>query len=216
MIPSDSKSPLDALKSLVGTALHDINNLLLVISCSNSKLLEQISDDAPATETAAAIIAASDRIAEITRRLQRDLSEIRPSDTVAPQPVPRFESPTVGGETVLLVDDDSQVRQFLKTALLRGGYQVLDARHGPAAIAIAMRHTGSIDLLVTDMLMPEMSGQELADSLRTVTPDLPVLYLSGMDSSHQMASTPKNCDTFVQKPFRLPELLSKIREILDN
>lgn len=216
MIPSDSKSPLDALKGLVGTALHDINNLLLVMSCSNSKLLEQISEDAPAKETATAIIAASERIADITRRLQRDLSGIRSSDTLVPQPVPRSANPTVGGETVLLVDDDSQVRQFLKTALVRGGYQVLDARHGPAAIAIAMRHTGSIDLLVTDMLMPEMSGKELAEALRTATPDLRVLYLSGMDSSQQTTSATTNRDTFVQKPFRLPELLSKIREILDN
>lgn len=216
MIPSDSKSPLDALKGLVGTALHDINNLLLVMSCSNSKLLEQISEDATAKETATLIIAAGKRIAEITSRLQRELSGIRSSDTEAPQPDPRSARPAAGGETVLLVDDDSQVRQFLKTALVRGGYQVLDARHGPAAIAIAMRHTGTIDLLVTDMLMPEMSGRELADALRTATPDLRVLYLSGMDSSHQTASAPKNADTFVQKPFRLPDLLSKIREILDN
>ena len=219
MTPCDPQSPLDTLRHQVATAIHDINNLLLVISCSSSKLLGQISAQDVGRDTAVDIEEATGRIAEITSRLQRHLA--------GPQSAVRLPLPLAGGvtpevtqkrpeETVLVVDDDSQVRQFVKVALIRGGYHVLEARHGPAAIAVALRHRGLINLLVTDMLMPEMTGRELADALRPDAPNLRVLYLSGLDGSADLSTQANAFEAFVQKPFRMPELLLKIREILDK
>jgi CheY-like chemotaxis protein len=215
MTPCDPQSPLDTLKQAVGTAIHDINNLLLVISCSSTKLLEQIPANDLGRDTAASIGEATERIAEITARLQMHLAG---SQSISePRPHLAGEVTQRGTEeTVLVVDDDSQVRQFIKAALIRGGYHVLEARHGPAAIAVALRHRGLINLLVTDMLMPEMTGRELADALRTDVPNLRVLYLSGLDGSADLLTQPSALDAFVQKPFRMPELLLKIREILDK
>ncbi|MDB5346887.1 MAG: putative Histidine kinase [Schlesneria sp.] len=215
MTPCDPQSPLDLLKRAVGTAIHDINNLLLVISCSSSKLLEQIPATDLGRDAAVSIGEATERIAEITAQLQMHLAG--PQSAGEPQPHLAGEVTQKGTEeTVLIVDDDPQVRQFIKTALIRGGYHVLEARHGPAAIALALRHRGLINLLVTDMLMPEMTGRELADALRTDVPSLRVLYLSGLDGSADLSTQPSALDAFVQKPFRMPELLLKIREILDK
>ncbi|HEY4261461.1 MAG TPA: response regulator [Schlesneria sp.] len=215
MTPCDPQSPLDTLKQAVGTAIHDINNLALIISCSSSKLLEQITADDLGRSAAASIAEAIERIAEITTRLQIHLAG--PQSTTEPRLNLSGEVTQKGTEeTVLVVDDDPQVRQFIRAALIRGGYHVLDARHGPAAIAVALRHRGLINLLVTDMLMPEMTGRELADALRTDVPNLRVLYLSGLDGGADLSTQPNALDAFVQKPFRMPELLLKIREILDK
>jgi DNA-binding response OmpR family regulator len=116
----------------------------------------------------------------------------------------------------MVVDDDSQVRTFLKSALTKQGYHVLEARHGPAAVAIALRHAGPIHLLVTDMLMPEMTGRELAEALRIDLPRLAVLYLSGLHEDSATGGEGKGLDTFVQKPFKMTELLLKVRQILDK
>ncbi len=215
MIPCDPSSPLDTLKQAVSTAIHDINNLLLAISCSSSKMLEQIPATDSGRDTVVDICEATERIAEITARLQVHLA--------GPQSIGELRPHLAGEvtqkgteETVLVVDDDSQVRQFIRAALISGGYHVLEARHGPAAIALALRHRGLINLLVTDMLMPEMTGRELADALRIDVPNLRVLYLSGLDGSADLSTQPNALDAFVQKPFRMPELLLKIREILDK
>lgn len=213
MTPCDP--PVDALKQAVGTAIHDINNLLLVISCSSGKLLEQIPANDLGRDTAVSIGEAAERIAEIIASLQTHLVATHPVHQSRPQLVSEAKQKEAE-ETVLVVDDDPQVRQFIKTALIRGGYHVLEARHGPAAIAVALRHRGLINLLVTDMLMPEMTGRELADALRTDVPQLRVLYLSGLDGSADLLTQPNTLDAFVQKPFRMPELLLKIREILDT
>ncbi len=215
MTPCDPQSSVDTLQQAVGTAIHDINNLLLVISCSSSKLLEKIPANDLGRDTVVSIGEATERIAEITARLRTHLGG--PPSTAAPRPHLAGEVTQKGTEeTVLVVDDDPQVRQFIKAALIRGGYHVLEARHGPAAIAVALRHRGLINLLVTDMVMPEMTGRELADALRTDVPNLRVLYLSGLDGSADLSTQPSALDAFVQKPFRMPELLLKIREILDK
>lgn len=215
MAPRDSLPTDSAVRKRLVEAFHDINNLLLVIACSSTDAIERCSEDDAVWDNLVNIREAGSRIAEITSGLQQHLDGPQNSES-APGKISVANANQRGGETVMVVDDDSQVRTFLKSALTRQGYQVLDARHGPAAVALALRHTGPLDLVVTDMLMPEMTGRELAEALRTDFPNLAVLYLSGLHDDSATGREGKNIDTFVQKPFKMPELLLKIREILDN
>jgi PAS domain S-box-containing protein len=121
-----------------------------------------------------------------------------------------------GAETILLVEDEPGVRQLVREMLHRLGYTILEAGGGPDALRIFDQHQGSIDLLLTDVIMPQMSGRELAERLRLRQPSLKVLYVSGytddMLAHHGMLEP----DVFLlPKPFAPDELAKKLREVLD-
>jgi PAS domain S-box-containing protein len=123
---------------------------------------------------------------------------------------------TAGTETILLVEDEELVRLMLVEVLKSEGYQVLEAGHGVEALAMAARHEGPIHLLITDMLMPELNGWELASRLVEVRRNLPVLYMSGYtDDEATSYGKLENIGDFLQKPFRPDALLLKARQILD-
>ncbi len=85
----------------------------------------------------------------------------------------------VGTETILLVADDPQVRRMARGMLENGGYQVVEVAHGPDALQQCERHGGSVHVLLTDVVMPDMGGPELAAQLTDLYPDLRVVYMSG-------------------------------------
>jgi CheY-like chemotaxis protein len=121
------------------------------------------------------------------------------------------------GETVLVAEDDEQVRAVVRRVLARAGYQVLEARSGGEALAIAERHLESIDLLVTDVVMPEMGGPELAAALKGRRPSLRLLYMSGYtDDSVLRHGILEGDVAFIQKPLTPDLLLRKVRETLDT
>ena len=121
-----------------------------------------------------------------------------------------------GDETVLLVEDEPAVRVLVRDTLRLFGYQVLEARHGFEAQSIAHQHTGPIHLLITDVVMPQMSGRELAEGLATEHAHMKVLYMSGYTESAVIHHGVLNPGTaFLQKPFTPETLTRKIREILD-
>ena len=125
--------------------------------------------------------------------------------------------PTHGSETILLVEDDETVRTLVLTILQRKGYMVLEAQHGMEAIMIAQRHKGQIRLLITDVVMPAMSGPELARRLALVYPCMKVLYISGYTDSAIVHRGVLEADTlFLQKPFTPSDLARKVREVLDD
>jgi two-component system cell cycle sensor histidine kinase/response regulator CckA len=135
-----------------------------------------------------------------------------PEDETPPSP-----SASVGGdETVLLVEDEAAVRDLVETILSRFGYRVLPADSGPAALGIWQEFGGAIDVLLTDVIMPHMSGGDLAHRLRALNPRLRVLFMSGytddMISSHGILGG----DTqLLQKPFTAEALGRKLRDVLD-
>jgi PAS domain S-box-containing protein len=139
-----------------------------------------------------------------------------PSTSGHPSP-PSFEAAANGSETVLLVEDDAAVRQYVRRALRLGGYVVLDAENAGAALLILEQHVGPVHLLVADVVMSRMSGPQLAARLRSIRPELPALYMSGhpaagIDDSGSLGPN----EAFVSKPVRPKELLRAVRASIDR
>ena len=120
-----------------------------------------------------------------------------------------------GTETVMLVEDDRALRDLIHRILADRGYAVLAAGSGPEALRLAHQHGRPIDLLVTDIVMPEMSGPETADRLVAEQPHLKVLYMSGYtDAVRLRLPSPEVTVPFLQKPFAPSALALKVREVL--
>ncbi len=127
-----------------------------------------------------------------------------------------FRMPS-GTETLLVVEDEAQVRGLTSLALKASGYRVLEAANGPSAIAICKRHPEPIDLLVTDVVMPKMSGRELAGQLAELRPSMKVLFLSGYTNDAILRhGIQESRSPFLQKPFTPSALVQKVREVLDQ
>ena len=124
---------------------------------------------------------------------------------------------TTGTETILLVEDDETVRQMTKFVLERSGYAVLEAANGLDAVTVAERYRGSIQLLITDLVMPQLSGRQVAERLFALRRDLRVLFMSGYtdDMIVQQGIESATVD-FLHKPFKLTALTDLVREILDR
>jgi DNA-binding NtrC family response regulator len=120
-----------------------------------------------------------------------------------------------GKKTILVVDDEPEVRKLVGAMVTRHGYNVYTADSGDHAIALYKRH-GPIDLLLTDVVAPGMSGPMLADKLAEMQPGLKVLFMSGYDNTHvvQHYVVEKGYDLLV-KPFSLEELGQKVQEVMD-
>ncbi|HKC66268.1 MAG TPA: PAS domain S-box protein, partial [Pyrinomonadaceae bacterium] len=122
-----------------------------------------------------------------------------------------------GTETILLAEDDERVRGLVRAVLEDYGYRVLAAENGGAALAISERHSGPIHLLLTDVVMPEISGSELADRLARSHPEMRVLYMSGYTDESIVHHGVLDADMpFIQKPFEPDALGRKVRELLDE
>ena|ERR1700681_285136 len=119
-------------------------------------------------------------------------------------------------ETILLVEDDESLRRLAQRLLVRLGYTVLVAADGWAAIEHCREHPGNIDLLITDVYMPDVSGPELAKQLLALRPAMKELYVSGSSDALQDAGLLWRASHFLQKPYTQDAIKKKIREILDT
>jgi PAS domain S-box-containing protein len=129
---------------------------------------------------------------------------------------PGVEAATTQNETILLVDDNEPVRASTGSILQLKGFQVLPAASGMEALQIAENHQGPIQVLITDVMMPEMSGMELAKRLQSKRPDIKVLYMSGFsEESVRRENAFDPAISFVQKPASAAILIQKIRDLLD-
>ena len=122
-----------------------------------------------------------------------------------------------GSETILLAEDDDSARKLIRSSLQEFGYWVLEAQDGKEALQLIEHHKGSIHLLLTDVVMPGMSGRELADRLQPLQPKMKVLYMSGYtDNAIFHHGVLESGMQFIQKPFTPKVLISKVREVLDT
>jgi CheY-like chemotaxis protein len=121
-----------------------------------------------------------------------------------------------GCETLLLAEDEAAVLQSRRAFLSLNGYIVLEAKNGAEALALAGGYDGTIDLMITDVFMPQMGGAKLAAELASDRPEMKVLFVSGKaETTFQRHGEIDVTTRFLQKPFSLKTLARKIREVLD-
>jgi PAS domain S-box-containing protein len=138
------------------------------------------------------------------------IGQAKPQIHSAPEPL------KYGQETILLVDDEPSVLKVTEMILARLGYNVLATNSPNMALRLAGKHAGEIDLLMTDVVMPEMNGRDLSHKLLSLFPDLKRLFMSGYTAdiiSHKKVS--EKGVYFIQKPFLIESLATKVREVLD-
>ncbi|MGO9961141.1 MAG: response regulator [Solirubrobacteraceae bacterium] len=129
---------------------------------------------------------------------------------------PAAEAADARRATLLLVEDEPALRTLVVTMLEEQGYAVLHAGNGLDAIAVAERHVGAIDLLVTDVVMPRLSGPELARQLQTLRPGLEVLFMSGYDDSRLVnRGVQKTNVNLLVKPFTPDQLIDRVAELTE-
>jgi two-component system cell cycle sensor histidine kinase/response regulator CckA len=120
--------------------------------------------------------------------------------------------------TILVVDDEPSLLALVRTMLWRAGFAVLEASGGEEALRVAAQHAQPIQLLLTDVLMPDMNGYELAERLQAAQPDIKVLFMSGYTDKALFESTGRKLDSsrMIRKPFTAYNLVHRIEEALDG
>ena len=137
------------------------------------------------------------------------------------EPHPIFDNAPTGTErtkpTILLVEDDADVRALLSTYFDRSGYHLLEAENGEEALKVAELYEGPIDLLITDMVMPVMSGPHLVHAISVDRPETRVLMISGLPPDPATLEDLKCRGVhFLQKPFRSADLLLRVQQVLQQ
>jgi PAS domain S-box-containing protein len=146
--------------------------------------------------------------------LPRVAERVEPAQVVVPEE-PAFTAP--GTETILLAEDEANLRYLARQFLEKQGYRVIEAADGAIAMQIAVAHEGIIHLLLTDVIMPGMNGRELAQRISEIRPNTKVLYMSGYTENVIGHNGTLDADVrLLQKPFTLRDLKSKVREVLDS
>ena len=122
-----------------------------------------------------------------------------------------------GRETVLVIEDEKEVRKLTGAILRKQGYRILEASHGEEALQMMEEYKGPIHLLLTDVVMPKTNGPEIARRLMHFSPNMKVLYMSGyLDNDNFSEVLPDRWVSFLQKPFTVEGLIGKVREVLDR
>jgi two-component system, cell cycle sensor histidine kinase and response regulator CckA len=141
-------------------------------------------------------------------------------DGDAPQrKTPEFRNPredTKGAETILLVEDEDPLREMTRDFLARSGYRILEAESAERAMEICRSHAGAIHLLLSDVMMPGMSGRELSLQVRTLRPGMKTLLMSGFAGNELGENTAQRSTRVIQKPVALSALAARIRELLNE
>jgi len=129
----------------------------------------------------------------------------------------KLEQGLCGSETILVVEDKASVRALAARILRNRGYTVLEASDGKDALNVTQGHTGEIHLVLTDVIMPGMSGKDLVSELKSVRPNIKSLYVSGYtDNAIVHHGVLDSNVAFLQKPFSVNGLLRKVREVIDS
>ena len=145
------------------------------------------------------------------------LPSVQEEVTLTPQLPPEESTALPIAKTILVVEDEPMMRKLMCRLLKKAGYEVLEAGHGGEALLLCEQFDGAIDLLLTDIVMPQMGGHQLAERLLALRPEVKVMYTSGYtdDAILQNGNFPEGT-VFIQKPFTRRDFLAKVSEILDK
>ena len=207
---------------------HELNNLLTVIQINTEFLLETAGDDPASAQELAEIQSASRRASILARQLLAS-SRLEPFDanlaeaalkkkspaTMAKSATPALEKTTRAAETILLVEDEAAVRSLAKRILSQKGYRVFEASDGAIALRVAAAHVGEIDLVLTDVAMPNLGGRGMVEELKELSPGIRVLFMSGYPKEEVFPEKGSaNRIPYLQKPFTGETLFSEVRAAL--
>jgi two-component system cell cycle sensor histidine kinase/response regulator CckA len=121
-----------------------------------------------------------------------------------------------GSETILVVEDAEAIRKMVCAMLAQQGYQCLEAADGIDALRLLEETSGPVDLVLTDVVMPKMTGVDLGKSLGLLRPELPIVFMSGYSDDPMIRSFERIPPIFLAKPFTATSLLEKVRQALDR
>ena len=229
---SESDSRAHALEEANKTSsyvAHELNNLLTVIQINTEFLLASTSENPESAEELDEIQRASKRASILARQLLAS-SRLEPFDpAVAEAALSRqyrrtptsksralkAERPPRTTETILLVEDEAAVRSLAKKILVQKGYRVLEASDGAIALRIAAGHVGEIDLVLTDVAMPNLGGRGMVEELKELSPGMRVLFMSGYPKEEIFPDRETARNTpYLQKPFTSETLFLEVRAAL--
>ena len=212
---------------------HELNNLLTVIQINTEFLLETAGENPagenPASAQEFAEIQRASRRASILARQLLASSRLEPFDAslaeaalktksaaaVGKSATTALEKTTRAAETILLVEDEAAVRTLAKRILSQKGYRVFEASDGAIALRVAAAHVGEIDLVLTDVAMPNLGGRGMVEELRELSPEIRVLFMSGYPKEEVFPEKGSaNRIPYLQKPFTGETLFSEVRAAL--
>jgi CheY-like chemotaxis protein len=202
---------------------------LTVIHINTEFLLESAGNNPTSTEELQEIQRAAHRAATLARRLlassrlepfEPAIAELRSKRALHPAPAVKSggdRSNERVTETVLLVEDEAVVRTLAKRILTRRGYRVLEAPDGAIALRLAAEHVGEIDLVLTDVEMPNLGGRGMVEELKELSPGLTVLFMSGYPKEEVFPKSSRARRTaYLQKPFTGETLCNEVRAALKS
>ncbi len=204
----------ESLGQLAGGVAQDVSNLLAVISNYAAFVGDEVAKDGAQVNWQS--IREDVRQIQLAARRAADLTLLPATGQgIQAEPMPEPQPGGGAGETVLIVEDEPAMREVTRRILSRSGYTVIAAATGHEAIEIAASHTGDIDVLLTDVVMPQMLGKEAAERIRALRPGVKVLFMSGyargvLDPQGVVEAGAN----LIQKPFSEAELLATLRHII--
>jgi two-component system cell cycle sensor histidine kinase/response regulator CckA len=219
---------LEEANKTAGFVAHELNNLLTVIQINTEFLLESATDNPTSTEELDEIQRASRRASILARQLLAS-SRLEPFDSslaeaalkkksgarAGARSVAVVEKPPRVAETILLVEDEAAVRSLVKRILSQKGYRVLEASDGAIALRLAAGHVGEIDLVLTDVAMPNLGGRGMVEELQELSPGIRILFMSGIPKEDVFPEKEVASRTpYLQKPFTSEAILSEVRAAL--
>lgn len=219
---------LEEANKTAGFVAHELNNLLTVIQINTEFLLESASGNPTSAEELDEIQRASRRASILARQLLAS-SRLEPFDPSLAEAALKKKSASRAGanaaavidkpprvaETILLVEDEAAVRSLVKRVLSQKGYRVLEASDGAIALRLAAGHVGEIDLVLTDVAMPNLGGRGMVEELQELSPGIRILFMSGIPKEDVFPE--KGAATrvpYLQKPFTTETILSEVRAAL--
>ncbi|HST08275.1 MAG TPA: response regulator, partial [Gemmatimonadaceae bacterium] len=207
----DRAHELEEANKIAGHVAHELNNLLTVIQINTEFLLESARDNPESSEELEEIQTASKRASILARQLLAS-SRLEPFDpaiaeaSLKKKAAQKTEAAGIAkapriAETILLVEDEAAVRGLAKKVLSQRGYRVLEASDGAIALRIAASHVGEIDLVLTDIEMPNLGGRGMVEELRELSPGMRVLFMSGFQKDELFSGEDSAHVAYLQKPF---------------
>ena len=158
----------------------------------------------------------SDSLRILARRLVRELERRRSKETQAPTLRLQLLQPPARSITILIVEDNDNLRNLLQRTLEGVGFSVLPANDGAVALDMCQQHGGTIDLMVSDIVMPRLNGLQLAEQLRLSRPEIKFLFITGFaDEFPALRELIKSGATILEKPFLPSELLCRVEDMLN-